>query len=303
MALTPGDFTFLSNYVKNSTAIVLTPDKDYLVESRLNPVARRLGVSNISDLVSKLRANPSPTSEIGMMISEAMTTNETYFFRDVKPFDVLRSELLPQAIERRGSDRSLNIWSGACSSGQEAYSIAMTIKEHFPTLSTWRVRIIGTDISRAMVERTKEGIFSQIEINRGLPAPLLVKYFSKVGSEWKIKGELTSMVDASVMNLAGNWPILPRMDIVLMRNVLIYFDLPTKRAILEKVVRVMAPNASLLLGGSETTMNVTNEFDRVTTGTSFYYRIKGGGASSSSPSIGSTPTFRGTPVAPRAGLR
>ncbi|MDA8196390.1 MAG: protein-glutamate O-methyltransferase CheR [Actinomycetota bacterium] len=276
MALSANDFTFLANFVKNSTAIVLTPDKDYLVESRLNPVARRVGVASITDLVSKLRANPTINSEVGSMVAEAMTTNETYFFRDVKPFDVLKSELIPKIIERKGADRTLNIWSAACSSGQEAYSIAMVIKEHFPMLSSWRIRIVGTDISRAMVERTKEGIFSQIEINRGLPAPLLVKYFTKAGSEWKIKSDLTSMVEASVMNLAGNWPMLPRMDIVFLRNVLIYFDLQTKRAILEKVNKVLVPGGALLLGGSETTMNVSNDFDRITSGNTFYYRSKGG---------------------------
>ncbi len=295
MALSSNDFTFLANYVKNSTAIVLTPDKDYLVESRLNPVARRVGVASITELVAKLRTNPTINSEVGSMVAEAMTTNETYFFRDVKPFDVLKSELLPKVIERKGADRTLNIWSAACSSGQESYSIAMVIKEHFPALSSWRIRIIGTDISRAMVERTKEGIFSQIEINRGLPAPLLVKYFTKSGSEWKIKPDLTSMVDASVMNLAGNWPMLPRMDIVFLRNVLIYFDLQTKRSILEKVNRVLVPGGALLLGGSETTMNVSNDYDRITSGNTFYYKSKG----VPQPATGPTQVARAPYVSPR----
>ncbi|MDA8278596.1 MAG: protein-glutamate O-methyltransferase CheR [Actinomycetota bacterium] len=295
MALSSNDFTFLANFVKNTTAIVLTPDKDYLVESRLNPVARRVGATSITELVSKLRANPTINSEVGSMVAEAMTTNETYFFRDVKPFDVLKSELLPKVIERKGADRTLNIWSAACSSGQEAYSIAMVIKEHFPMLSNWRVRIVCTDISRAMVERTKEGIFSQIEINRGLPAPLLVKYFTKAGSEWKIKADLTSMVETSVMNLAGNWPMLPRMDIVFLRNVLIYFDLQTKRSILEKVNKVLVPGGALLLGGSETTMNVSNDFDRITTGSTFYYKSKGGPMPPAAP----TQVTRTPYVAPR----
>ena len=295
MALSSNDFTFLANFVKNATAIVLTPDKDYLVESRLNPVARRVGVTSITELVSKLRTNPTINSEVGSMVAEAMTTNETYFFRDVKPFDVLKSELLPKVIDRKGADRTLNIWSAACSSGQEAYSIAMVIKEHFPMLSNWRIRIVCTDISRAMVERTKEGIFSQIEINRGLPATLLVKSFTKAGSEWKIKTDLTSMVEASVMNLAGNWPMLPRMDIVFLRNVLIYFDLQTKRSILEKVNKVLVPGGALLLGGSETTMNVSNDFDRITTGNTFYYKSKGGPM----PTAGPTQVARTPYVAPR----
>ncbi len=274
MALNPADFAYLANYVKSSTAIILTPDKDYLVESRLAPVARRVGVNGIAELVGALRKNSSPHSEIGQLISEAMTTNETYFFRDVKPFDVLKTTLLPEAIERRSQDRTLNIWSAACSSGQESYSIAMTIKEHFPQLSNWRVRLFATDISKSMVERTREGIFSQIEINRGLPATMLVKYFTKSGSEWRVKPDLTKMVEASTMNLAGQWPLLPRMDIVFLRNVLIYFDLDTKRAIMKKVVTSLSKGGTLLLGGSETTMNVSSDFDRLPSGDSFYYKLK-----------------------------
>lgn len=275
MALNPSEFSFLANFVKTATAIILTPDKDYLVESRLNPVARRIGVKSVNELVAKLRQNPSVMSEVGQLIAEAMTTNETYFFRDVKPFDVLKRSLIPEAMERRAKDRTLNIWSAACSSGQESYSIAMTIKEHFPALAGWRVRLIATDISKSMVERTRDGIFSQIEINRGLPATLLVKYFTKSGSEWRVKPELTKMVEASPMNLAGQWPMLPRMDIVFLRNVLIYFDVDTKRLILEKVSKTMSQGATLLLGGSETTMNVSNDFDRLASGDSFYYKLKG----------------------------
>lgn len=276
MALNATDFNYLAAYVKTSTAIVLTPDKDYLVESRLSPVARRMGVSTVSDLVGILRKSPSPASEVGQLISEAMTTNETYFFRDVKPFDVLKKSLLPDAIERRNEARTLNIWSAACSSGQESYSILMTIKEHFPALSSWRIRLFATDISKSMVERTREGIYSQIEMNRGLPATMLVKYFTKSSSEWRIKPELTKLVEASTMNLAGSWPVLPQMDIVFLRNVLIYFDLETKRSILKKVVNSMATNATLLLGGSESTMNVSDDFERLPSGDSFFYRLKEG---------------------------
>jgi chemotaxis protein methyltransferase CheR len=204
-------------------------------------------------------------------VVDAMTTNETSWFRDAHPFNALRDELLPDLIERRRVARTISIWCAASSSGQEPYSIAMLIR-HFPELESWNVRILATDISPSMLKRTQEGLYSQLEVNRGLPAPLLVQHFNRVGMHWEVSDDLRRMVQTEFVNLAAPWPVLPPFDLIFMRNVLIYFDVPTKQTILGRVRRQLRPDGLLLLGGAETTMNLDANFERVQIGRSNWYR-------------------------------
>jgi chemotaxis protein methyltransferase CheR len=206
-------------------------------------------------------------------VVEAMTTNETTFFRDVYPFDALRDQLIPELMQRRAAQRQLVIWSGACSTGQEPYTIAMLLREHFPALTAWQVRILATDLSSEVLDRAKTGRYSQAEVNRGLPATFLVKYFRKHGVEWQIVDEIRRMVEFSELNLNEAWSRVPPCDLVFMRNVLIYFDVETKRTILGKLRRVIRPDGYHFLGGAETTMNLDDMYQRIAFGKTGYYRL------------------------------
>lgn len=272
MTIAAGDFDYIRRLVHDGAAIVLEPGKEYLAESRLVPIARAEGFATIAELVARLQADPR--SVLHRKVIEAMTTNETTFFRDVHPFEALRQHVLPELIAARETTRQLTIWCGASSSGQEPYTIAMVLRHHFPALAGWTVRIVATDIARSMLERTREGLYSQLEVNRGLPAPMLVKWFTKEGTHWRVKPELRSMVETVELNLAGAWPALPACDVVFMRNVLIYFDVPTKQSILERVRRHLRPDGWLFLGGAETTLNVDDQFERVPLGRATTYRLK-----------------------------
>jgi chemotaxis protein methyltransferase CheR len=271
MALDPGDFAYISSFVRQSSAIVLEPGKEYLVDSRLAPVLREHGLPSISALVGELKR--SSGGVLHTRVVEAMTTNETSFFRDVAPFDGMRTQILPDLIQSRSTERRLRIWCGAASSGQEPYSLAMLILEHFPQLAGWDVRIIATDLSREILDRARAGRYSQLEVNRGLPAPMLVKYFERSGTEWSVKAPVRKLVQFEEMNLVRPWKALPASDVVFMRNVLIYFDVPTKRDILARVRTVLRPDGYLFLGSAETTMNIDANFARVSLGKSSCYRI------------------------------
>ncbi len=269
MSLNQADFTYFAKFLHENSAIVVGSDKNYLLDSRLTPIQRRLGLHDLGALVQKLRTEPF--GNLHREVIEAMTTNETYFFRDVKPFEALKADVLPEVIERNATKRTLNIWCAATASGQEPYSIQMLLKENFPQLSTWNVKIHCTDLSQEMVNRTTAGKYTQLEVNRGLPASLLIKHFEKNGIDWQVKSYLKTGIEARVMNLARPWPMMPKMDIVFMRNVLIYFDIETKRSIFNQLTRVMVPSGVLFLGGSETTLNLSNAFERKGgAGTSFY---------------------------------
>jgi chemotaxis protein methyltransferase CheR len=257
-------FEYICNLVRDKSAIVLEPSKTYLVESRLNPVARAQGLASIEELVEALR-KPNST-KLTQSVIEAMTTNETSFFRDLHPFEVLKTTILPALIAARSRDRVLNIWSNACSSGQEIYTIAMLLKENFADLGAWKVRLIASDLSTQILDKAREGIFNQTEVNRGLPLPMLLKYFQKNGLTWQIKEEFRQV------NLVETFPQLPPMDIVFLRNVLIYFAPETKRDILLKVKKVMRPDAVLFLGGAETTMNLDVPFQREQLGKATVYK-------------------------------
>jgi chemotaxis protein methyltransferase CheR len=192
-----------------------------------------------------------------------MTTNETTFFRDLRPFEILKTTVLPELMKKRAGDRVLNVWFAACSNGQEPYSFAMLLREHFPYILGWKVRLIASDISRDVLARAREGLYTQLEVNRGLPAQLLVKYFKKVDNGWQLNPEVRRMVEFQEINLAEAWPPLPRMDIVFMRNVLIYFGVDAKRTILARVRRILRQDCFLLLGGSETTVYLDEAFQPV----------------------------------------
>ena len=255
MTVAADDFEFFRGWLWRRSAIALEAGKEYLVDARLEEVARAEGLPSVAALIGRLRAAAPPALETKVV--EALTTNETSFFRDWKPFEALRTRILPDAIARRVGERRLDVWSAACASGQEAYSVAMLLADDFPQLDGWDVRIHGTDLSHEMVRRTAAGRFSQLEVNRGLPAPLLVRHFrQEPGGAWVVADALRRRVRASQLNLAGPWPSLPAMDVVLLRNVLIYFDVPTRTAILERVRRLRAPGGALFLGSAETTVGL-----------------------------------------------
>jgi chemotaxis protein methyltransferase CheR len=271
MTISDAEFQYVRDLVYKAAAIVLEDGKAYLVESRLQPVARRLGFASLNEMIAKMRLQS--LNGIQWNIVEAMTTNETYFFRDIHPFEMLRKSVLPELIKRRSAQRQLNLWCAAASSGQEPYTIAMILREYFPELLTWKINFLATDVSKEMLARCQEGCYSQLEVNRGLPAPLLVRYFQKIGMEWQIKEEMRRMIDFRQLNLAQSWPALPAMDIVLMRNVLIYFDLQTKRAIMARLSNLLKPDGYLLLGGAETTLNIDDSYKRVQVEKGTFYQL------------------------------
>jgi chemotaxis protein methyltransferase CheR len=279
LALSAADFSFVAMLVNDRSAVVLEPGKEYLVQSRLSPLVPKHGCENLAELIERLRKHPNEV--LVREVVEAMVTTETTFFRDIHPFDVIRRTLIPQLVERRQSSRSLNIWCAACSSGQEPYSLAILLKESFPQLAGWRLNLWATDISEQMLERSRAGRYSQLEVNRGLSAAYLLKYFRQEGTDWILQDAVRNMVTFSRLNLTGPWPAMPKWDIILLRNVMIYFNDATKRSILERVDRSLATDGFLLLGGAETTINLVNSFERVESLKSGFYRhrIPAGGLS------------------------
>jgi chemotaxis protein methyltransferase CheR len=272
--VTAGDFNYIRELVRDHSALLLEPGKEYLVESRLEPVARLEGFPSFHGLVANLRA--APFGDLHCRVAEAMTNNETTFFRDVRMFGMLRHTIVPELVARRAPQRSLNVWSAACSSGQEPYSVAMLLRDHVPALDGWNLKLMATDISREMIARARAGSYSQLEVNRGLPANLLVKYFRQHRAAWEIDPEIRRMVDFRDLNLIQSWPALPLMDVVFMRNVLIYLDADTKKTILSRVARLLAPDGYLILGGAETTTNLAASFESVILGGGMCFRLKGG---------------------------
>lgn len=270
LSLSERDFETVRRLVKEHAAIVLEPGKVYLVETRLVPLARREGFGDLEELVECLRA--TPFGPLHARVVDAMTTNETAFFRDLHPFEALRTRVLPELVRRRAGEKRLRIWCAASSSGQEPYTVAMTLREHFADLEGWQVSLLATDLSEEMVARAREGRFTQLEVNRGLPASLLVKYFTKVGAEWELRDELRSMVEFRALNLVKPWPELPPVDVIFLRNVMIYFDLETRREVLAKIRRVLRPDGTLFLGAAETTLHADASFERVPLDRSWGYR-------------------------------
>ncbi len=251
-------FGYIQQMVKEQAGIVVEPGKEYLAESKLSGLAREQGFSTLEPLVDQLRR--APYGELHRRVVEALTTNETSFFRDQLPFDALRTTLIPSLISK--GSRPLTIWCAAASSGQEPYSVAMLMKEHFSWIET---KIIASDVSREMLQRTKLGIYTQFEVNRGLQGRLRARYMLPINAGWQVKPELRAMVETREINLATAFPALPAIDILFVRNVLIYFDTPTKVDILTRMRRVLAPEGVLLLGGGESTLGFDVGFERCTT--------------------------------------
>jgi chemotaxis protein methyltransferase CheR len=255
------EFDYICRLVRDRSGIVLEPGKEYLVDARLTPLARQCELRSVSELVGKLMHGAGET--LAVRVVEAMTTNETLFFRDTHPFETLRKVVLPELILRRQAERQLNVWFAACSTGQEPYSFALLLREHFPELTGWRLNLLATDLSAGALAQARSGRYSQIEVNRGLPAALLVKYFTQSGLTWTLSADVTRMVEFQELNLTRAWPALPRMDLVFLRNVMIYFDAETKKSILRRVAQLLRLDGYLLLGGAETTHNLDDAFRRV----------------------------------------
>jgi chemotaxis protein methyltransferase CheR len=255
--VTPADYDFLRRLLKERSGLDLSADKQYLVESRLLPLARRSGLAGIPELVVKMRGGAEALIKD---VVEAMTTNETLFFRDKVPFDHLSGTVLPALLSARASRRHLRIWSAACSTGQEPYSIAMCLKEKAAELAGWRIEIVATDLSQEVLEKSKAGIYSQFEVQRGLPIQLLVKYFTQNGDLWQLNADIRSMVQYRQFNLLQDFSHFGRFDVVFCRNVLIYFDQQTKVSIFERLAKIMEPDGMLMLGAAETVVGMTDAF-------------------------------------------
>ena len=256
--MTPSEYEFLRKLLKERSGLDLSADKQYLVESRLVPLARRVGMAGISELVQKAKTGSAETL-IGEVV-EAMTTNETFFFRDKIPFEHLRDTMLPALLQARAARRALRIWCAASSTGQEPYSIAMLLKEMGAALSGWRVEIVATDLSQGVLEKSRAALFSQFEVQRGLPIQLLVKYFAQVGEMWQLNADVRAMVSHRQLNLLQDFSHLGSFDVIFCRNVLIYFDQDTKIGIFERLARVVEPDGFMVLGAAESVVGISDAF-------------------------------------------
>jgi len=255
--VTPLDYEYLRKLLKDRSGLVLSADKQYLVESRLTPLARKAGIATLGDLVAKLKANDE---RLTVDVVEAMTTNESFFYRDKVPFDHFREAIMPSLIAARAKERRIRIWCAAASTGQEPYSLAMCLKEMKDKISGWRIEIIGTDLSTEVLEKAKAGVYSQFEVQRGLPIQMLVKYFTQTGDTWQISPEIRAMVQYKPLNLLADFGHLGNFDVVFCRNVLIYFDQETKIGVLNRIARMLEGDGFLVLGAAETVVGLTEAF-------------------------------------------
>jgi chemotaxis protein methyltransferase CheR len=256
--VTPVQYDFLRKCLKERSGLVLSGDKQYLVESRLLPVARKAGMASLGELVSTLKNDQAD----GLMASvvEAMTTNETFFFRDKAPFEIFRTVVLPALLAARRASRIIRIWCAAASTGQEPYSLAIAMKEMGANVAGWRIELIATDLSNDVLEKARQGIYSQFEVQRGLPIQLLIKYFSQAGDMWQIAPEIRAMVKFQQFNLLSDLSRLGMFDLIFCRNVLIYFDQETKISLLNRLSQMIAADGYLVLGAAETVIGLTDSF-------------------------------------------
>ncbi|MFD2207984.1 CheR family methyltransferase [Kiloniella antarctica] len=268
------DFEYISQFLRKRSGLVLSQDKAYLLESRLNPVARKWNLSGFDELVQKVRA--SNDERILSDITEAMTTNESFFFRDQKPFDLFKEMVLPQLLEKRAGSKTIRIWSAACSSGQEPYTLAMLLKEAGAALAGWKIEIVATDLSNDILDKAKEGVYTQFEVQRGLPINLLVKYFQQAGDRWQIDSSIRNMVTFKSFNLLDSPAALGKFDVVFCRNVLIYFEQATKSAVLTNIAKQMPDDGFLYLGGAETVLGISDDFQLIPGKRGIYGLVRNG---------------------------
>jgi chemotaxis protein methyltransferase CheR len=270
MACSDEDYEYLRELVLEQSANLIDPSRNLLFDTRLTPLARTAGASSLAGLVDLLRVDRS--EHLHRAVAEAMTINETSFFRDVRPFDILRTTIIPAVIAQRAEERKLRIWSAASSTGQEAYSVAMLLLEHFPELARWDVEIIGSDISRSVTEYARRGRYRRIEVNRGLPARLLLKYFERDRDEWEIVPRVKQLCHFCDINLCAPFPSLPQFDVVMLRNVLLYFPQQDRSCVFADIYRQMQPQGYLLLGNAEQAEDSTDQFQAEFGADCFYYR-------------------------------
>jgi chemotaxis protein methyltransferase CheR len=272
--MTPEDFDWLRGFLKERSGLALSAEKQYLVDTRLAPVIRAKGLANIGALVRAMRSNPH--SDLATLVLETMTTNESLFFRDKVPFENFRNVIAPALREARAKERKVRIWCAACSAGQEPYSLAIAIREHRLFPADWGIEIVATDLCSAMLERARQGLYTQFEVQRGLPIQLLVKYFAKVGDGWQVNSAIRAMVSYSRFNLLEPYGRLGRFDVVFCRNVLIYFDIATKIDVLTRLARQIAPDGYLSLGAAETVIGLTQAFALLPDHRGLYVRSRAG---------------------------
>ncbi|MBI4878656.1 MAG: protein-glutamate O-methyltransferase CheR [Planctomycetes bacterium] len=269
MTIDPRDFEFIRKLVRERSAVVIDFGKEYLVESRLARILRARKIPSLGDLVSLLRA--APGDGLCEEVVEAMTTNETSFFRDQACFALLQDKLIPELLAARPRGERLTIWSCACSSGQEPYSLALLLHEMAGQLAGRKVAILATDVCESMLLRARQGIYDQLEVSRGLPASMLARHFVPRGRAWQVKPEIRALIEFRRLNLAGLWPALPHAGLVLLRNVMIYFDVATRQRVLQHVERVLEPGGYLILGSAETMFKLDSAFERRTAGGAAFY--------------------------------
>jgi chemotaxis protein methyltransferase CheR len=255
--VTPLEYEYLRKLLRDHSGLDLSANKQYLIESRLLPLLRKAGLADIGELVQEMKAG---SASLTTQVVEAMTTNETFFFRDKLPFDHFRASIMPEILEARASRKSIRIWCAAGSTGQEPYSLAICLKEMSAALTGWRVQILATDLSQEVLEKSKSGIYSQFEVQRGLPIQMLVKYFTQIGELWQINADIRAMVQHRQLNLLHDFSQLGMFDVIFCRNVLIYFDEETKIDILNRIARLNEPDGFLVLGAAETVVGLTDAF-------------------------------------------
>jgi chemotaxis protein methyltransferase CheR len=256
--MTEAEFEFLRGYLKARSGLALALEKRYLVESRLGPLCRRFDLASLSALIGRLKSGG--TADLEFAVVEAMTTNETFFFRDKTPFEIFEKTLLPRYLPARAAARRLRIWCAAASTGQEPYSLAMILSEMAQKFAGWRIEIVATDISTEVLDRAKSGLYTQFEVQRGLPIQMVLKYFTQVGEQWQIVPAIRAMVDYKPLNLIKDFSHLGSFDIIFCRNVLIYFDAPTKGDVLKRMAAALPDDGTLLLGAAETVIGISDAF-------------------------------------------
>jgi chemotaxis protein methyltransferase CheR len=255
--MTPLDYEYLQKILKDRSGLILSADKKYLLESRLMPLARKLGVAGISEIVQKMKGG---SETMIADVVEAMTTNETFFFRDKTPFDHFRNTVVPDLIRARAGKRSLRIWCAAASTGQEPYSLAMMLRDMGAALAGWRVEIIATDLSPEVLDKSKSGLYTQFEVQRGLPIQSLVMHFIQIGTMWQLNADTRALVQFRQFNLLQDYGALGKFDVIFCRNVLIYFDQPTKSNIFGRLAKATEADGCLFLGAAETVIGLTDSY-------------------------------------------